>query len=134
MKRIYTCPACEAVLNPSTKIILTAAKGKTRGLVLFSPTPGNYSAVISENLHLKSGDKVDFSCPVCQASLVSGVNPNLVEISFHLDNGIDGKVNFSRILGEHATYFTTSESVRSYGDNAERYGNINFFGASSDQE
>jgi hypothetical protein len=134
MKRYYSCPTCKAPLNPNVKIILVAKAGKNKGLVLFSPQPGNYQAVVSSNLKLKSGDKVEFFCPVCGVDLTSGVNPKLAEIAFYLDNGLDGKVNFSKRFGEKATFFVTEEAVRAYGDEAARYGKLNFFGESMDKD
>ena len=34
MKRTYTCPHCQGVLNPGTKIVLRGERGASRALVL----------------------------------------------------------------------------------------------------
>lgn len=134
MKRHYTCPKCQATLNPNVKIIMTAKKNKRRGLILFSPQPGNYNAYIPSDLNLKKGDLVQLFCPICGESLTSKLNKNLAEINFHLDNGNSGRVTFSRRYGEHASYFVTDETVRAYGDSSQRYGAMNFFGERLDDD
>jgi len=134
MKRTYTCPKCQSILNPNVKIILTAIVKKMRGMILFSPNPGNYTAILPKDITPKKGDKVEFRCPVCGVELTSKINENLAEINFHLENGLEGKVKFSRLYGEQATYFVTDENVRSYGENAGAYGNMNFFGESLDED
>ena len=128
MKRIYYCLKCNATLNPNVKIIMTMVKKTQRGLALFSPRPGNYNVILSDDIHLKPGDMVDFHCPVCGGNLKSEASKNLAELGFRLEDGSNGRVNFSRKFGEQATYFVTSENVRSFGENAEVYSNVNFFG------
>jgi hypothetical protein len=134
MKYTYNCPSCKAILNPNIKIVLSAVCGKQRGLMLFSPKPGDYTAIYKEDLKFKKGDTVDFRCPVCGVSLTSEVDRNLAEILFHTDTGTEGKVDFSRKVGQKATYFVTRETIRSYGEHAELYGDFNFFGASKNTE
>jgi hypothetical protein len=124
----YFCPSCSTELNPHQDVVLTGGKGKKRGLVLLNPEPGNYQAHVAKVLGLKAGDKVDFACPICQATLRSPVDKNLVQLSFKSDLGDEGFVTFSRVYGEHATYFIENGKVRSFGENAALYGDINFFG------
>ena len=45
MKNIFTCPHCEAVLNPSVKILLVIGYRKKKGMILLSPQPGNYKYI-----------------------------------------------------------------------------------------
>jgi len=129
MKRIYFCPACGATLNPNVKIILAASREGASGLLLFSPQPGNYEVIAPDELPLRPGDRLDFRCPVCGKSLTSRANENLAELGFRLSNGTEGRVHFARRYGEHATFYITTEEVRSYGENADAYSNLNFFGA-----
>jgi len=129
MKRVYFCPFCNATLNPSVKVILTAIMNGRGGLILLSPQPGNYEVLAAQELDLRPGDVIDLHCPVCSKSLVSRVNEKLAEIGFRLTNGMDGRAHFSRRFGEHATFFITSEEVRSYGEDADHYSGLNFFGA-----
>jgi len=133
MRRIYSCPHCDATLNPNVKIVLTAANRGHRGLILLSPTPGNYDLRQADDLDLRPGDLVDLMCPICGANLASDVNPCLAEVGFELEGGTTrGKVDFSRKVGEHATYVVTRENIRSYGENADRYSG-NFFGTFSEE-
>jgi hypothetical protein len=127
VKQSYTCTHCEALLNPSVKIILRGQHRKARGLFLFSPQPGNYSVVIPEGMHLERNDRVTFSCPVCGQDLTSVRDPALAEIRMHTASGSKGTVAFSRRFGHHATYFITEESVRAFGEDAEDR-SVNFWG------
>lgn len=129
MKRIYFCPACGATLNPGVKVILAVRKQQAQGLILLSPQPGNYEVIAADELGLRPGDRIALHCPVCQKDLASRVNQNLTEIGFRMSNGTEGRVNFSRRYGERATFFITTEEVRSYGEDADAYTNLNFFGA-----
>ena len=71
---------------------------------------------------------MDFSCPICQAVLRSAADKNLVQLSFKSDQGDEGFVTFSRVYGEHATYFVEKGKLRSFGENVGLYGDVNFFG------
>ncbi len=126
----YYCPKCNGTLNPNTKIILRASFEGKSSLILFHTSPGNYEAILSDDLALKRGNMVDLSCPICTESLVSRADKNLAEIGFFTDDGVEGMVEFSRKYGEQATFFVTRESIRSYGHDADLYGNLNFMGVS----
>jgi RNase P subunit RPR2 len=134
MKRTYFCPKCRATLNPNVKLILTMAKGRRRSLILLSPRPGDYSAILPADVSLRQGEEVDFHCPACGANLRSEASAHLAEIGFRLEDGTKGRVDFSRRFGEHATYFVTKEQIRSYGENAAIYGDANFFGAGRERD
>jgi hypothetical protein len=127
MKRTYLCPHCKAILNPSTKIILRAELEGKRGLFLFSPRPGNYDVIIPDGFRLRQKDSIGFSCPVCSRDLTSVHDPALAEIRFNASGGSSGTVAFSRVFGQHASYFITAEHVRSYGEHAADRG-VNFWG------
>ncbi len=131
MKRNYFCPKCRAVLNPNVKIILAAYRTNKRGLVLLSPQPGNYQAIVSDELPLSAGDLVEFHCPVCSELLTANHDENLVGLAFRFTTGLQGKVFFSRRYGEHATYFVTDDDVQSYGEHVADSG-LNYFGAGKD--
>ena len=51
MTRTYSCPHCDGVLNPGSKIILKASYKASRGLILLSPKPGNYFGGGLELIH-----------------------------------------------------------------------------------
>lgn len=129
MKRKFYCPKCNATLNPNVKIVLAVVTSDTRGLILLSPQPGNYQVFLPEELVLEEGKKLDFYCPACQACLNSTVDDNLAQIAYRSEGGGGGRVDFSRIAGEHATYFVSQDEIRSFGENAGIYGARNFFGS-----
>ncbi len=132
MKRTYYCLHCASVLNPNVKVILAVAQGQQQGLALFSPQPGNYQTILASDLRLVTGVPVDFSCPVCHTDLTSKASSMLARIGFRRSDGLEGWVDFARPFGDQATYFVTQEQVRTYGEDAERYQPVNFFGAGRD--
>ena len=62
MKKNFTCPHCDAVLNPSVKILLTVSYRNRRGMILLSPQPGNFKFILDKTVEdkLKVGSKVKF--------------------------------------------------------------------------
>ena len=132
MKDRFYCPHCHATLNPNVKIILSAAQGGHHGLILLDPKPGIYESIAADELQLAAGDRVDFQCPICRHGLTSRVDENLAELGLKDREGREGRVDFSRVYGEHATYIVVSGEVRSYGEHAGQYQPGNFFGESAE--
>jgi hypothetical protein len=129
MKREYRCPHCKTILNPGTKIVLAARRGRRRGLILFSPQIGNYKTIRDPSFGLRIGDLVEFSCPVCATSLTSSVNRKLSEIELLQPGRRFVVVAFSRIYGEHATFVLNGESLSPFGEDSGHYDRVNFFGS-----
>ncbi|MGC4117993.1 MAG: hypothetical protein QM765_26275 [Myxococcales bacterium] len=127
MARIYRCPHCDGQLNPGNRIVLRGQHKASRGLILLSPKPGNYDAVIPADFAVKARDIVDFSCPLCGHDLTSSRDPKFAEVAFRKGEK-DGRVAFSRVYGQHSTYFVTEKKVKRYGKDAE-VEPVNFFGA-----
>jgi hypothetical protein len=127
MKRTYTCPHCHGVLNPGTKIVLRGERAGKTALILLSPKPGNYDAVVPEGFPLKEKDKVDFFCPLCRKNLVAPREASMARLAFQL-GAFSGFVAFSRVYGKHSTYVITEESVKSYGEHATSEV-VNYWGA-----
>jgi hypothetical protein len=119
MKRTYSCPHCEAVLNPDIKIILRVEKGGKKGLILFSPRPGDYHAILPSDPALETGDRVSFACPVCSKDLRSSRGEEWAEIQFHSTGRIEGTAHFSTVFGRHATCFVTQEEEHWYGEDVQ---------------
>ncbi len=131
MKWKYACPHCDVVLNPNVKIVLAVTKGTRRGLMLLSPRPGNYKSICDDELtdFLKEGTLVDFSCPVCGESLASKASKKLAEMLLVVPMQQSKQVQFSRIVGEHATFILDGDIVTPYGADTGLYDEVNFFGA-----
>ncbi len=124
----YHCPHCRGLLNPGTKVIFVIERGQDRGLLLLSPELGDYAVVLAESFPLVPGSIYDFRCPICHHDLTSAVNRNLVEILWREPDGSESRVDFSRVAGEHATFVCGPQGMRSFGEHAERYESVNFFG------
>jgi len=131
MKNIYTCPHCEAVLNPSVKILLVISYRKKKGMILLSPQPGNFKYICDKSVekNLTEGAKIRFSCPVCSTDLTSRSNSQLAELRMIAPDREPRRVEFSRIYGKQATFIFDGEDVISFGDDADHLGETNFFGA-----
>jgi len=125
----FYCPQCKAHLNPGTKIIMRfGVRGKT-GLILFSPTVGDYASILPEGVEFRDGERVDFFCPVCQAGFASASDARLGEVLLSRDDDDMVRIGFSRVYGEKATFVISSDAVQSYGPNAGDFASVNFFGA-----
>lgn len=128
MKRSYFCPHCEGLLNPGTKIILKTVKDLGAGLLLFSPQVGNYNLVMPDNFQIKIGDRVTFYCPICGADLTSDADQELAVIDSSIAGRAKFEVHFSRIFGKHATFVVRDGRVQRFGEHADYYQSVNFFG------
>ena len=118
----YLCPSCKSYLNAGGHIIFAVhIRKKQRGLVMLSPSVGNYDVLRHPALEIQAGDRVDFYCPVCHEPLTSIRNENLVEILMRDEDGSEHEVCFSRIAGEHSTYVLTGKDVEAFGSDAEHY-------------
>lgn len=127
MARIYSCPHCDGVLNPGNRIILRGQHKASRGLILMSPKPGDYDAVVPEGFQVKPKDVVEFACPLCGHDLTSARDPKFAEVAFQKGEK-KGLVAFSKVYGKHSTYFVSEKKVKSYGKDSE-VEPVNFFGA-----
>jgi hypothetical protein len=130
MKKLFTCPHCEAVLNPSVKILLVVAYRNHKGMILYSPQPGNYKIICDKTIEsqLKHGSKIRLSCPCCSQDLTSKANDKLVELHMVIPGQDPVRVEFSRVYGTHATFVIDGEDVVTYGDDVDNFGSTNFFG------
>jgi hypothetical protein len=130
MKIAYACPHCEAVLNPSVKILLVISYRKKKGMILLSPQPGNFKYICDKSVekNLAEGSKIRFSCPVCSTDLTSESNSQFAELRMISPDREPRRVEFSRIYGKQATFIVDGEDVISFGDDADNLGEMNFFG------
>ena len=129
MKKSYLCPHCKAVLNPNVKIIFVVNDGERRGLILLSAKPGDYRLIADPGFPLTKGKPVVFHCPVCDTSLTSAANDHFVEIMLDQGDPKMSTVEFSRVFGEHATFILDGKEMTSFGEDADDYGDVNFFGS-----
>lgn len=130
MEKNFICPRCKGFLNIGDKIVLGAhAANGDSGLIFFNPEIGNYSTEMNCNFKVKSGEKVDFFCPICQKKLASEIHDNLSRIIMIDDNEKTFEILFSKITGEKSTYKIVGESIEAFGDHHSNY--IDFINLSS---
>lgn len=125
MSLSYCCPHCHAVLNPNVRIVLAAVFGDKRGLVLMSSKPGDYQLICDKGFcrRVEAGDVVEFRCPVCAESLTSRKLDHFCELEMVDSEKPDkrpGKVLFSRVCDERATFVYDGDSMREYGEAAQK--------------
>jgi hypothetical protein len=133
MGRSYYCPHCRKLLNPGTKVIFLVENGPEMELVLLSANLGDYSVVTSRSMSLLDGAIYTFRCPLCRADLTSSENDKLVDLLSRAgEDESPVRVSFSRIHGEHATFLMADDGVDRFGEHADRYDNLNFFGEAKD--
>lgn len=131
MKSVYACPHCHNVLNPSVKILLVVSYRKKAGMILLSPQPGNFKFICDPSVEkvVTNGSTVTFSCPVCSADLTSPRDKKFAALEVVDPNGNARRVEFSRVMGTHATFIYDGEEVSSYGDDVDNFPDTNFFGS-----
>lgn len=117
----YTCPHCDAVLNPEHDIVIRAEHSGRRMLIGLHPQPGNYEIELPEGESIPEGTIWELSCPVCDASLTSELSDELcaLDMSCH---GERHRVFFSRVAGEEATFVVSAEGLLTdHGVHTDQY-------------
>ena len=120
MRWTYSCPLCQAMLNPDETVVLIGECGPHRLLVGFHPEPGNYRAFLPPGFELQEGSYWEFQCPVCHRTLMTDEAPELCAIDMERD-GKKHRLYFSRVAGEHATFVITAEGIEKHGEHAEQH-------------
>jgi len=134
MRREYYCPHCRKLLNPGTLVVFIVDHDRERELVLLAPELGDYSIIYPASLTFELGTLYTFRCPLCRADLSSNLDQRLVDILSLTDDGSPVRVSFSRVFGEQATFVFASDGVDQYGEHAERFDTLNFFGEAPDRD
>ncbi len=130
MDRKYYCPKCKALLNVREYIVFVANNNANeRGIVLLSPSLGDYKIIHPPEFRYEEGDRLEFFCPVCHESLaIPYINKDLAEVDMVDKNNERYKIAFSEIAGKKCTIKIKDNSiVEMYGDDADEY--KNFWGA-----
>jgi hypothetical protein len=94
---------------------------KDFGLLLLSPQIGNYHSVRNPEFEYRTGEALDFYCPLCSHTLSTTIDENLIFVVMLDDQGIEHNIYFSRISGEKSTYQVTGDRVLASGEHSERY-------------
>lgn len=118
---VYSCPRCEAPLNPEERVVLRAECEGRSFLVGLHPQPGDYSVELPPGEIMARGTRWEFFCPVCERSLVSELSADLCALDVETA-GDKHRVYFSRIAGEEATFMVSAEGLlKDYGIHTDRY-------------
>ena len=121
MRWKYSCPHCEAPLNPEQRVVLKAVSDDRELQVGLHPQPGNYEVELPVGEEMAPGTRWEFFCPVCEKSLVSELSEDLCVLVV-TQPGEPHRVYFSRIAGEEATFVVSAEGLlEDYGVHTDRY-------------
>ena len=117
----YSCPHCQAMLNPDDTVILLAKLRDRDILVGLHPQPGNYEVYLPPNVEIAAGTRWSLSCPVCRQELTTELSEDLCALDMHT-GGNAHRMYFSRVPGERATFMVTAEGLLSdFGVHADQY-------------
>ncbi|KAB2871724.1 MAG: hypothetical protein F9K37_02445 [Bacteroidales bacterium] len=129
MKTDFLCPKCSGYLSVGQNVIFQIRnRENVGGLLLLSPIIGDYTYVMHPSFKISPGEKVDFFCPICHASLsVKGVE-NLASVILIDENSTKFHVVFSSKEGEQCTYKISDEVIEKFGADSDNY--VDFVSAS----
>jgi uncharacterized protein YlaI len=122
MENNYMCPKCKGYLKIDKHVIFSVTTSKNeKGLLLLSPTLGDYTMLCHSSLGLKEGEKLSFYCPICHARLASKKHTNLALVLMVDPTNNVYEVMFSEIAGERCTFQVMSDSFRVFGEHSQLY-------------
>ncbi|MFC2116943.1 hypothetical protein ACFLTU_10735 [Bacteroidota bacterium] len=123
MQKYYVCPECKGHLKVGEYLIFNTKNRKNEnGLLLLHPKIGNYESIKHPSFIYDEGERIDFYCPLCAASLVSRFDKNLVYVIMIDKDGKEYDIYFSRIAGEKSTYKVAGNStIMAAGEHSHRY-------------
>jgi predicted RNA-binding Zn-ribbon protein involved in translation (DUF1610 family) len=120
--RDFLCPKCREYIRVGDNIIFKVKNSKRQTtLLLLSPQIGNYISHKHHSFEIKTGESLEFYCPLCNASLISDIHANLAHVIMLDETGTSHDVYFSQVVGEHSTFETDGESVHIEGEDAGKY-------------
>ena len=116
----YLCPKCKGHLNVSKSLVFaTRTKRNHKGLILLSPTVGEYQYKHHPKFQLQQGEMVDFECPICQVDLTSEKNKDHAMIYMVVEeDNVEYELYFSKVAGKQSTYLVAHDNVEAFGEDA----------------
>lgn len=122
MENSFICPYCRGHLDVDEKVIFRVRnQNKAYGLLLLSPQIGNYDCAKNPQFAYKSGEALEFYCPLCSHTLSTTIDENLIFVVMVDNQKVEHNIYFSRISGEKSTYQVTGDKVVAAGEHSERY-------------
>ena len=121
MVQNFICPKCKGSICVGGHVIFsTKTKTGKTGLLLLSPTLGDYQIVHHETFKYEEGDILEFFCPICHEELTSEVENVLVEILLLYNDNQEHRILFSKSLGQRFTYEIVGGKVKAFGDYSDQ--------------
>jgi hypothetical protein len=118
----FICPECKGHLLVGENIIFKVKNSKKHsGLFLLSPQIGNYNSHKHRLFEIKSGEVLEFFCPICNGSLKSDIDKNLAHVILIDESDQSHDVYFSQIVDEHSTFETNGDALHIEGEDAGKY-------------
>ncbi len=118
----FICPKCREYLRVGDHLIFKVKNSKKQSaLLLLSPHIGNYTSHKHPTFEIRTGEMLDFYCPLCGVSLISDIHKNLAHVILLDEGGMNHDVYFSQIVGEHSTFETEGMAVHVAGEDAGKY-------------
>jgi hypothetical protein len=122
MDSFFICPHCRGHLKVGDKIIFRVKNQKKKfGLLLLSPLIGNYDSLKHPEFEYKTGEALEFYCPLCSHVLSTTIDDNLIFVVMVDNQGVEHNIYFSRISGEQSTYQVTGDTVMATGEHSGKY-------------
>jgi len=122
MEYHLVCPHCGGHLKVGDHVIFSIRnEKKQKGLLLLHAEIGNYSSLKHPSLSFEKGESLEFFCPLCNVSLASDLDVNLVHLRMLTGPEKEEEVYFSRVSGEHSTFLVSGDEVKISGEHAGRY-------------
>jgi len=117
----FFCPHCNGILSVNNQIVMTVKNDSKKGLVFLSQHLGDYNIWHHPDFVMKEGERFDFYCPICGATLTVNGSESLAQIGMEED-GQKFIIVFSRIKGEHCTYKIKDQNIEArFGEHSESY-------------
>lgn len=118
----FLCPKCREHLRVGDYIVFKVKNSKKKlTIMLLNPQIGNYSSIKHPSFEYQKGEYLEFYCPLCNIPLMSDIHKNLAHVILRDVTGKEYDIYFSQVAGEHSTFETDGDSLRSSGEDAGRY-------------
>ena len=142
----FTCPHCDAELNPGNGPIirlrgrLDAPTFSVETEVFLPSGLGVYGRLAATGITLREGAKFEFFCPDCKRRLSKNEDDPIAHVKMEDDGGKIFYVGFNKHYRKRSTFVIDARDMsveRTFGDDAEAYlegldetleKNLNWFG------
>ena len=109
----FLCPKCTEYLRVGENIIFKIKNSRNQScLLLLSPQIGNYTSHKHPSFEVKTGESLEFFCPLMQYIPYIGFRQKPCMRSAYQMNRVSSTMyTFHRIVGEHSTFQTNDDML-----------------------